>query len=774
MIMKKMLLISFTLFVVLNITCNKQACTDENKYAIKGTQLRQGDDPYLTALYWKINDSPMQQKLRNIKPFPVGVVYYQQQGDNLDSAKKEFAIIRKLGFTALKQVQLKAPYNNPDFEEQVFNAALNAGITPWYYGKGGWARITQELVDTLGINMKVCPENMEAIQSHPAMIRYQTEEIMRPRIAKNAEKNKKLKEFLEARKTEKGEPGRNNPWIPDRLIDPFAKWLEKNYGTIDNLKAAWNDGFIKKWNIVTWKDAAIIMKGEGFDKFGNGVGTLHHDFRCFRDAMRFQADLVVQNYVDLMYFQNQYDSIEPERTGGHQLFENQAANGWDIEGQARAASIGGSFYSSIHQAHHFFLVNGEITKPVYLQARIIADMFKGGWAATWESTGGPNNHSGYFPYTVDGNRIKQMMLSYIAAGLKGIGIWMWNARGEGWEVGEYALCNNQGKPSERAIVSGAISKVLQHQRFELWEALDEPIVGILDSWENDAILGRLSLGAYPLNTYVFQTEWDKQFRQYHSQAKIGLARALLNNNIPFEYVTERNIAEGLAARYPIIYLPYVIALDESTLDQLMQYVENGGRLVADCPVLMMDNYGRLNKQHVGSKFERLFGFQVADYYHTFNAPKTIDGVCIKSYFGNINITHAKVLASMHDGTPAVLSASYGKGTVLMFNFEASRSVFAPGNTKMENFLCWYTLGNIRPPFEVSGNKNCFVLRRSAPAADHYFVINEGEKETIKISSSVINYETATDVLTGEKTAIVANAIKVSVPAHSAVWLRCEK
>ena len=48
-----------------------------SKWALTGTQARQGYDPYLQELYWQLNDSPMQQKLRNVKPFPVGVVYYQ-------------------------------------------------------------------------------------------------------------------------------------------------------------------------------------------------------------------------------------------------------------------------------------------------------------------------------------------------------------------------------------------------------------------------------------------------------------------------------------------------------------------------------------------------------------------------------------------------------------------------------------------------------------------------------------------------------------------------
>ncbi|NJK84964.1 MAG: hypothetical protein HC906_02305, partial [Bacteroidales bacterium] len=162
--------------------------------------------------------------------------------------------------------------------------------------------------------------------------------------------------------------------------------------------------------------------------------------------MKFQSELITGNYKETMEMFVNWDSDEPERTGGHQLFENQAVNSWDLEAQAKAAKVGGSFYSSIHLTHHFFLVKGEILRPVYMQARCIADMFKGGWAATWESTGGPTQWSGMNGYTVNEGVIRQLMLTYIAAGLKGIGFWMWNSRGEGWETGEYALANIQGNP----------------------------------------------------------------------------------------------------------------------------------------------------------------------------------------------------------------------------------------------------------------------------------------------------------------------------------------
>lgn len=737
---------------------------------------RNPDDPFLSELYWELNRTPMQERLRNIKPFPVGVVYYQQRDENMDSAKKEFRVIHDLGFTALKQIELRKPDNPSNYREQVYHAALDEGLSPWYYGRGGWAEITQELVDELGIDMEVSKENMPAIQNDPRMLAYQTNQVIRPRIARRAEKKQKIEEFLEKSKQRKGEPGRNSPWLPERLIPAFADWLKDTYGTIDVLKEAWNEGFIPELDGVnSFMDAANLMKGEGYDEYGNLKGNKSHDFRRFRDAMRFQASLIVKNYELLMEFLTQWDSIEPERTGGHQLFENQAANTWDLEGQAKAAAEGGSFYASIHLPHHFFLVDGEITKPVYMQARTISDVFKGGWAATWESAGGPTFYSGYHPAKHDGKVMRQLMCSYIAAGLKGVGIWMWNSRAEGWEVGEYALCDIQGNPSERAVEAGRIAGILQEQRFELWESMDEPAVGLLYSWETEAMLGRLSLGAYPLDMFVYETDHDRQFRQYHAQARIGVARALMNNHVPYENVTERDLAAGLADRYPIIFLPYTLTLDKETISILEAYVKEGGRLVADFSLLKMDTYGRLNKQPVGSYFEQLFGFIHTDYYHTFHHSKYLLGEEFDNTgYGDLKVTTAKVEERFDDGTPAVLNHAFGEGSVTYFNFEAGRFMFEPGHEKIENFVVQHTLGNYRVPFKVSGAEGTMVFRRSAPDADHYIFINEGEEEQVQVSSDYFDYVSAIELIEEENLNVNNSSFSVTVPAYSALWVRAVK
>lgn len=758
--------VSIVLFSCRNHSDDKVNNSKDNSISVYEHQARNGEDLFLSQKFMNLNTSPMQEKLRTIKPFPVGVVYYQQREHGLPEIKKEFQTIRELGFTALKQIVLTSPDNPPGFKKQVFHAALDAGISPWYYGRGGWMNISQDLIDSLGISIEQNGKNEHGIQEHKRMKEFQDKKL-RQRINRMHLKPEKPGGM--------GEPGRNSPYLPLRLIPEFEKWLRKEYQSLEELKEAWNMGYTRPDNVESFREAANLLRTKHTDEFGNRWGELSWDFRRIRDAMRFQADLIIQNYNETMEMFYQWDPEEPERTGGHQLFENQAVNSWDLEAQAKTASIGGSFYSSIHLTHHFFLVDGEITHPVYMQSRIVADMFKGGWSATWESTGGPTQWSGHHNLTVDGELMKQLFLSYIAAGLKGVGIWSWNSRGEGWELGEYALTDIQGEPTERAVMAGKLSKILQNQRFELWDAKDEPMVGVLYSWENEAMLGRMSLGSYQLPTPVYETNRDRHFRQYHSEARIGISRALMNNNIPFEYVTDRDITSGLADRYPVIYLPYILAIDQETFIGLMKYVENGGRLIADFPLMMMDNYGRLNKQLPGSNFRKLFGFSTSDYFHTFNdVPKKLEDMELKTQYGILKIDQDVDVKDFSDNTPAIIKNSYGKGEVRVFNFEAGRLMFKPGNFELEKIIVDEIIEGIRPPFQVDGNKNTLVFRRAAPDADHYFFINNGEEELITLYSEDNSYYNAQLIIENEPIAINNNKINITIPGGSGRWLRVEK
>jgi len=114
-----------------------------------------------------------------MRPFPVGVVFIQdpRRHRTVEDIKIEFKKIKLAGFTCLKQVMLN---NITDgFVAEVFNAALDEGLTPWWYGIGGWDEITPSLLQRLGFPANT---SVEVAEAAPVMVKYQTE-FLRRRIA---------------------------------------------------------------------------------------------------------------------------------------------------------------------------------------------------------------------------------------------------------------------------------------------------------------------------------------------------------------------------------------------------------------------------------------------------------------------------------------------------------------------------------------------------------------------------------------------------------------
>ncbi|MGK7939485.1 MAG: beta-galactosidase trimerization domain-containing protein [Crocosphaera sp.] len=696
-------------------------------------------DPYLVERYNQMHWSDTQEKFRKIAPFPVGVVYIQRLGEGEAEIREHFRTMKRLGFTALKQFYPVSGWTR----EQLAMIALDEGIIPWWYGEGGWEAITDELLDKLAI-----PRNTDiaAIRTHPKMVEYQTARL-RDRV-RRLEEHQELKKAFRNNSTVPP-LGRIGPNLPKQTQPAFLAWVRKQYQTIDRLNDAYNRHHaLTGLPFQSWADFQ-------WGKIG------FNNYRYVRDIFRFQADMRLTRMRERMEQFSQFDPHEPLRAGGEMgLFLPFSYRGVDMEGIAEIMKNYGSFYPSIHLSWHFDEVEHELVRPVYMQAALTHDYFKGGWSATWESSGGPQQLSGGKGgngFTVDEGVITQLMLSYLAAGYKGFGMWNWSARTAGYEAGEFSLLDRHNKVTPRAIRAGQIGKTARKYRDELWKAHKEPLVGVYAEWDNEAIWAAMS---------VFGRD---QFRQLPIDARVGVSRALINGNIPFEYVTASDLRKGLANRYKIIYLPFVIAINQDVMEILSDYVRQGGRLVIDMPSAWYNEYGSLMYTDVGTTFEKTFGTVIDSYqYAGVNVPARLEELQLNGFMVDITPTSAKVLAKYDNGKPAITENKYGKGTAVLLGYEASRTVFKPGNDKEEKMLLDYTLGDYESPYQCEG---VICYRIAAPEADHYFLLNDQGKTTAFVDTTSYNYKRVIDAITGEELPLNQ---PIEVEGYSGRWLRFEK
>lgn len=700
-----------------------------------------------TALYDSLHETPMQRKLRALAPMPVGAVFIERPGMTEDRIRGHFRLMKQLGFNCLKQLCCCQGTS----KSQVMHWALDEGIIPWWYGEAGWERISDQLLERLGIPAGT---PVAEIRDNPRFLAHQ-EQLMRTRIDVEA-----------ARSGEPSDQKLQKIFSFDPRLEPgsegeFTEWLEKTYGTLDSLAKAWNmDQSMVQRPRTAW---------ESWDDVRATVGELLgvKEYRRRRDVIRFKADIYLRMLEERMQRQAAADPEAPQRAGGEMgLFLPFAARATDMEGIADTMAEYGSFYPSIHLAWHFEETGFHAVPEVYLQASLAVDWFKGGWSATWESTGGPQQLSGgkgLIPevsdtiagFTVDENTMAQLMMSYLAAGFKGFGLWCWNSRGAGWEAGEYALLDRNDEPGPRARAAGAIGRAAVRYRDEIWQAHKEPVVGVLCSFESDAIWAAASLAGRDRHKYM------------GVQARVGIARALCRCNVPWEHVTPDDLRNGLASRYAVIHLPAMIALETDVVALLERYVDGGGRVVLDMPSAWYDEYGRLLPTGAGSAFERLFGVRIHDSQYSSNVPRELRGERLEGFVLDFSPTNARVVACYGNGKPAITEHAFGDGTAVVLGYEASLGCFKRPGTPVERAAVDDMLGGLALPYRC---EQTMVFRLAAPDADHYFYVNEGPAVDARLETSFV-YRGAHDAVTGEQLALDEG---VAVPGYGARWVRCVK
>lgn len=709
-------------------------------------------DPFLHRLYDQLHHSPVQAAYRKLAPMPAGVVYVQQPHEGETEMRAHFRTMKRLGFTNLKQIMPCAPNWTV---ERIGAIALSEGIIPWWYGEGGFVPPSDTLLRRLGI-----PANTptDALLKNPAFRAYQMD-VLAKRNARERAYADTARSGLFMRSTsvaydpEVGGRGADLTLEGERL---FLNWLRQTYGTVDSLNRGWNlhHAGLSLGETKLFRDWNDVAK--------NWRSLTSREYRHVRDIFRFKVEHNLARIRQRAAGFRAFDAHAPYRGGGELgLFLPTAWYGVDMEGIAEVMTGYGSFYPSMHFSWHYDQVNHELTRPMYMQAALMNDLFKGGWTGGWESTGGPQQLDGergalVNSYYVGPGELTQLFLSQLAAGFKGFGIWCWNSRSAGKEAGEYALLDRNGQVTDRAVRMGQIGQAMQRYRFELWQAHKEPVVGVFYDWENEAAWGAMAVPG------------RDNFKMKPVEARVGISRVLINANVPFEYVTPTDLRKGLSGRYKVLYLPAVMAFQTDLLPILTDYVRQGGRLVMDLPSGLYD--GQMQKLPTGtaSAFATLFGATVNDLqYAGTNRPQRLNNQPLTGFTADLTPVSARPLARYDTGKPAILENRIDRGSALLLGYEASLGCFKPGDESAEKQVLKYVLGAHASPFACTG---AIAYRLAAPSADHYFLINDGPARTVRLDTKTMRYKAFTDAITGEK----LTPTTIPVEGYGGRWVRAEK
>ena len=547
-----------------------------------------------------------------------------------------------------------------------------------------------------------------------------------------------------------------------------------------------------------------------------GFSAADRDFRRYMDAMRFRGEMHAVNERAAASASLAWDPDAPVRCGGEtMLLSNQPHNGWWRQGLAKVAAEFGGFYDSMHLPWHYVLGNERLKSPevaneydvditVQILARaIFSDLqYPNQWAGAFESTGGPAILSAGQGMTVDAAQIRRLMLTYTAVGLKGIGLWAWNSRWHGLEGGEYSLTDRQGMPSDRAIEAGKVAAALQSNRFELWDATERPLVGILRSYTNEAVWARLgSSMILPVSCAVSGCADRQRERPYRpTKSMLGYARVLSALSIPWRFVSEEQFGDSAfgAMNLSTIIIPAAVALKRSTLPLILKYVEAGGHVIADQPFVLFDEDGN-TVNHARTTIPTIFGTIVQDYFDTSNGyEKTAtlesgQSLSVHGIYGQIATDKKNANWTVEsDGWVSRTSNRMKAGAATLFNYELGQKLFGetqrlrfdPGvslaTSELQNAIL-LSLGNRMPWVIESDTIAPVIIRRKVREMDFLFAMNRAASPcSAQLVVRQSAYKKIVDVLDPNTTIQFNNhrsnlsvSILLDFKPGEMIWLRAE-
>lgn len=717
---------------------------------MKSTGISAEDQAQALAAYRALNDTPMQRRLRAEKRWYIGAVYWQPGDYDLDKLRYELRRMKELGYTIVRFHTHNPEQIAPgvyDFSrtDAWMDAAADEGM-PVISGPRG------QVSDAMLAKHGLTREAYEVSHYDDPAVLAAIEETMAP-ILERYRGHPALYMWGVG-----GEPHGGQKTMTDYDKVRFGDWLRERYGTIEALDLAWALYPVKGRTIVpSFEEAWRYFEAGGERSF---YGT-HKDYGATRDLIRYQTDKELDRARALAAMIRSYDPEHPILNGTHQLFLNQAAMRWDFGGWARA---GDHFETSIHLSWHFELSKGELDRSVFYHARATRDYFKNGWTSAFETTGGPVQYSGGYGNAMTAGLMRRLTLSYLAAGNVTIAFWTWNARPGGWEAGEYGLTTLSGALTPWAVETGKVARGMAAYHEELWEADNETRVGVLQSWDTEAIY-TLEPERHDLQDGV--SKFSNGTKTQPRRAHIGLARALTNHHIPFELVTSQEMSEGIALAYPIIYAPHVRAISVELMDTLLDYVQRGGCLIADVQIAFEDPWGKLHPNGPDGVQARVFGAYVDAIHDARTGGVALNAVPIEGFYGAVVATTAKVLARFDDGSPAITEARIGRGRAILLGFDAARMCYEPGHDAVERLIADLVWGEIRPGWSCDAP---MAFRRTTPQADHYFFLNDGPRRTTLLRVYDHTY-TAGELVLEQAPLDVDGTISIDLPEASAVWVR---
>lgn len=290
-------------------------------------------------------------------------------------------------------------------------------------------------------------------------------------------------------------------------------------------------------------------------------------------------------------------------------------------------------------------------------------------------------------------------------------------------------------------------------------------------------------------------------RAYHpSKAYFGVARALLQARLPFEFVNEVELNQSaVMAQFQVLVIPSGLGLATTTLPLLRSYIAQGGRVVADMPFGLYDGTtgAVLDLTAAHTQFDDVMGLELTDFQSTRNLPRTIPGgkytarasarkaeatmaeawqVYDAGLVAEVELTTARVQSSYADGTPLVTVNAYQKGSFTWLNLQASLLAWNRSASLARGLLASVVNSTSPTPPSwrcVACPDGVQVFVRSTTHSQHVFLLSALPTDvTLQLQLACQETAVLQDLLTLDTFKRQGSLWTVPLKAGAGAWLRC--
>ncbi len=307
------------------------------------------------------------------------------------------------------------------------------------------------------------------------------------------------------------------------------------------------------------------------------------------------------------------------------------------------------------------------------------------------------------------------------------------------EAGGYGLVETDGKLTERTVLAGKVAKVInENMKLFLKSHPQKAEIAILYNPLSHMVGGQqtYTLEGKPIGYNTL------------SESLQGIHSTFYENNIPVDFLHSMDLFSERLKEYKLLIVPYPVMMSQSHIQKIIEYVEEGGTLVAEARIGWIDEKGFSTGIIPGDGLDKIFGCRES----TLIPLKKTSSIIIKSSHESLpflkegekldslfleesfEITNknAKVLAEFEDGKPAIIYSNYGKGKALIvgsFIGLAYHHFSNPNNKKFFAGLVKWV--GIKKYIDVVSSEDVFLEGKILEGKDFkvLFAFNRGDKKT---------------------------------------------